>query len=44
MDEILQRKNKLVNIWLSVKRKTQSDAEEIKSEEDIIVRFRSACN
>ena len=30
--------------YTSVKRKIQSDAEEIKSEEDIIERFRSACN
>ena len=36
--------NIIVNIWLSVKRKTQSDAGEIKSKEDIIERFRSACN
>ena len=36
--------NIIVNIWLSVKRKTQSDAGEIKSKEDIIERFQSACN
>ena len=36
--------NIIVNIWLSVKRTTQSDAGEIKSKEDIIERFRSACN
>ena len=36
--------NIIVNIWLSVKRKTQSDAGEIKSKEDIIERFRSASN
>ena len=36
--------NIIVNIWLSVKRKTQSDVGEIKSKEDIIERFRSACN
>ena len=35
---------KIVNIWLSVKRKTQSDTGEIKSKEDIIGRFRSVCN
>ena len=31
-------------VWLSVKRKMQSDAGEIKSKEDIIERFQSACN
>ena len=36
--------NVIVNIWLSVKRRIQSDAGEIKSKEDIIERFRSACN
>ena len=36
--------NIIVNIWLFVKRKTQSDAGEIKSKEDIIERFRSECN
>ena len=36
--------NIIVNIWLSVKRKTQSDAGEIKSKEDVIERFLSACN
>ena len=36
--------NIIVNIWLSVKRKTQSDAGEIKNKEDIIERFRSAFN
>ena len=34
----------IVNILLSVKRKIQSDAGEIKSKEDIIERRRSACN
>ena len=36
--------NIIVNIWLSVKRKIQSDAGEIKSKDYIIERFRSACN
>ena len=36
--------NIIVNIWLSINRKIQSDAEEIKSKEDIIERFQSACN
>ena len=38
--------NIIVNIiiWLSAKRRTQSDAGEIKSKEDIIERFRYACN
>ena len=36
--------NTIVNIWLYVNRKIQSDAGEIKSKEDIIERFRSACN
>ena len=36
--------NIIVNIWFSVKRKIQPDAGEIKSKEDIIDRFRSACN
>ena len=36
--------NIIVNIWISIKRKIQSDAGEIKSKEDIIDRFRSACN
>ena len=35
--------NIIVNIWLSVKRKMQSDAGEVKSKEDIIYRFLSAC-
>ena len=34
----------MVNIWLSVKRKIQSDVGEIKSKDDIIERLRSACN
>ena len=34
----------MANIWLSVNRKIQSDVAEIKSKEDIIERFRSACN
>ena len=34
----------IVNIWLSVKTKIQSDAGESKSKEDIIEKFRSAYN
>ena len=34
----------IVNIWLPVNRKIQSNAGKIKSKEDIIERFRSACN
>ena len=36
--------NIIVNMWLSVNRKIQSDAGEIKNKEDIMERFWSACN